>query len=301
MGDVDGRHKPGHDDFALSDSVVTPLRESRLLPLALVAPALLTVLALFVYPLGYSLVTAFVDKDGAVTLGNFAKAFEFYASDILFTVVIVSLSTGLVGLFAVGIGGYLTLGENPRAVAVLRFLYRWPLFIPFVVAAQCMRTFLAKNGLMNNSFVSLGLVDPQSTVSLLDWRGIVITFVWKQLPFVTLLVAGAMASLDRTTIEAARNLGAGRLRILGEIVVPQVRQTLLVGLILSFVTMMSVLSVPIMISGESPTMITVDMAFRINNYGDYGTANALGFISYALTGVAAWFYLKRGVAQGGKP
>ncbi len=277
------------------------MRESRLLPLLLVAPALLTVLALFVYPLGYSLVTAFVDKEGAVTLGNFARAFEFYTSDILFTVVIITLSTALVGLFAVGIGGYLTLGENPRAVAVLRFLYRWPLFIPFVVAAQCMRTFLAKNGLMNNSFVALGLADPMHTISLLDWRGIVITFVWKQLPFVALLVAGAMAALDRTTIEAARNLGAGRLRILVEIVVPQVRQTLLVGLILSFVTMMSVLSVPIMISGESPTMITVDMAFRINNYGDYGTANALGFISYALTGFAAWFYLKHGVNQGGRP
>ena len=259
------------------------------------------VLALFVYPLGYSLVTAFVDKDGGATLGNFARAFEFYSRDILFTLVIIALSTALVGALAVGIGGYITLGENARAVAVLRFLYRWPLFIPFVVAAQCMRTFLAKNGLMNNSLVALGLVDPQHTVGLLDWRGIVLTFVWKQLPFVALLVAGAMAALDRTTIEAARNLGAGRLRILVEIVVPQVRATLLVGLILSFVTMMSVLSVPLMISGESPTMITVDMAFRINNYGDYGTANALGFISYAMTGIAAWFYLKRGVVAGGRP
>jgi len=277
------------------------LRESRLLPLLLVAPALLTVLTLFVYPLGYSLVTAFVDKDGGATLGNFARAFEFYSRDILFTLVIIALSTALVGALAVGIGGYITLGENARAVAVLRFLYRWPLFIPFVVAAQCMRTFLAKNGLMNNSLVALGLVDPQHTVGLLDWRGIVLTFVWKQLPFVALLVAGAMAALDRTTIEAARNLGAGRLRILVEIVVPQVRATLLVGLILSFVTMMSVLSVPLMISGESPTMITVDMAFRINNYGDYGTANALGFISYAMTGIAAWFYLKRGVVAGGRP
>ena len=59
---------------------------------------------------------------------------------------------------------------------------------------------------------------------MLDWRGIVITFVWKQTPFVALLVAGAMASLDRSTIEAARNLGAGRLRILLEIVLPQVRR-----------------------------------------------------------------------------
>ena len=76
-----------------------------------------------------------------------------------------------------------------------------------------------------------------------------------------------------------------RLRILFEIVCRRYAPTLVVGLILSFVTMMSVLSVPLMISGESPTMMTVDMAYRINNYGDYGIANALGFISYLLTGL----------------
>jgi putative spermidine/putrescine transport system permease protein len=272
-------------------------REGRLLSVALVAPALLIVLALFVYPLAYSLISAFVDGAGNVTLANFAKSFEFYSTDILFTLVIIALSTALIGLAAVGIGGYLVLGTNRVAVAALAWLYRWPLFIPFIVAAQCMRTFLAKNGLMNNSLVSLGLLDVTQTVGVLDWRGIVITFVWKQTPFVALMVAGAMATLDRGTIEAAQNLGASRFRILFEIVVPQVRQTLLVGLILSFVTMMSVLSVPIMISGGSPTMMTVDMAYRINAHGDYGVANALGFISYLMTGFAAWIYLRQSVRE----
>ena len=119
----------------------------------LVAPALAAVLVLFVYPLGYSLVTAFQAKGGGFTFGNFAKAFEFYSVDIGFTLVIIGVSTLLIALASIAIGGYLTLGENPRAVALLRWLYRWPLFIPFVVAAQCMRTFLAKNGLMNNTFV----------------------------------------------------------------------------------------------------------------------------------------------------
>jgi ABC-type spermidine/putrescine transport system permease subunit I len=160
-----------------------------------------------------------------------------------------------------------------------------------------MRTFLAKNGLMNNSFVAMGILEPLQTASLLDWRGIVITFVWKQAPFVTLMLAGAMASLDRATIEAARNLGASRTRVLVEIVLPQVGQTLLVGLVLSFVTMLSVLSVPMMVAGSQPTMMTVDMAFRINSYGDYATANALGVISYAMTAVAAWFYLRHQVKR----
>ena len=277
------------------------MRNPRFVGLLLVAPALLAVGALFVYPLLFSVASAFTSKEGQATLANFARAYELYSVDIAFTLVIVVTSTLLCGLLAIAIGGYLTLGENARAVAILKWLYRWPLFIPFVVAAQCMRTFVAKNGLMNNSLVSLGILEPIQTTSFLDWRGIVITFVWKQTPFVALLVAGAMASLDRSTIEAARNLGAGRLRILVEIVVPQVSSTLVVALILSFVTMMSVLSVPIMISGESPTMMTVDMAFRINAYGDYGTANALGVLSYLMTGAVAWIYLRRGIREGGRP
>jgi len=257
------------------------------------------VLALFVYPLGMSLVSAFTAKDARPSLDNFAKAFELYGTDIVFTFVIVAVSTVLVGLFAAAIGGYLVLGAHPTAVSILKSLYRWPLFIPFIVAAQCMRTFLAKNGMMNNTLATLGLVDVANLSGLLDWRGIIITFVWKETPFVALLVSGAMAALDRATIEAAANLGASGLRILVEIILPQVAGVMLVGLILAFVTMLSVLSVPIMISGGSPTMITVDMAFRVNSYSDYGVANALGFVSYAMAVLAAWVYLRRNVASGG--
>ena len=276
------------------------MRHNRFLLIGLVVPALLLVIALFIYPLAYSLVTAFEDESGW-TLANFTKAYDFYSLDIYFTVVIIGISTVLIGVVAVAIGGYLTLGEHPLAVSILKWLYRWPLFIPFIVAGQLMRTFLAKNGMMNNVFIEAGLLEPLQATSFLDWRGIVITFVWKQTPFVALLVAGAMASLDRSTIEAARNLGAKRLRILLQIVVPQVQQTLSVGLILSFVTMMSVLSVPMMLNAKTPTMLTVDMAFRINSYGDYGVANALGFISYLMTGVVAWIYLRQGVREGGAP
>lgn len=264
----------------------------RLGSLFLISPALMTILFLFVYPLGYSLICAFHGADGW-TLQHLIKAFDFYSKDIWFTVVIVVISTVLIGLLSILISGYLTLGESEMVVAILKWLYRWPLFIPCVVAGQLMRTFLAKNGMMNNILVTSGLLEPLQTTSLLDWRGIIITFVWKQTPFVTLLLVGAMASLDRSVIEAARNLGAGRFRILWQIVVPQVATTLMVGLILSYVVMMSVLSVPMMISVQTPTMLTVDMAWRINSYGDYPVANALGFVSYAMTAVVAWAYLRQ--------
>ncbi|MDB5893892.1 MAG: transporter permease [Rhodoferax sp.] len=270
--------------------------------LLLMGPALVMVGLLFVYPLVLSLAFAFRNEaTGAWGLANFQKAFALYGGDIALTAGVTVLSTALVGVFAIAIAGYLTLGENPRAVFILRWLYRWPLFIPFVVAAQLMRTFLAKNGMLNNALMSLGVVDPLHAISLLDWRGVVVTFVWKQLPFAALLISGAMASMDRSMIESARGLGAGRFRILMEIVVPQVRSTVFVALILSFVTMLSALSVPMMLVAGSPTLLTVDMAWRVNSYGDYGVANALGFVSFAMSGVAAWFYLRQGIREGGKP
>jgi putative spermidine/putrescine transport system permease protein len=242
--------------------------------LLLVAPAVAMVLALFVYPVIYSIVSAFTNRAGQLGLDNFAKTFALYGGDIVFTLVIVLVSTALIGSLAAAIGGYLVLGRHPGAVAALKWLYRWPLFVPFIVAAQCMRTFLAKNGMFNNTLDTLGIVDIGTLSGLLDWRGIIVTFVWKETPFVAFL-------------------GAGGIRILCGIIVPQVAGVFTVGLVLAFVTMLSVLSVPLMISGGSPTMITVDMAFRVNSYGDYGVANALGLVSYLIAAGAGWAYIRR--------
>jgi putative spermidine/putrescine transport system permease protein len=269
--------------------------------LLLISPALAVIAIFFVVPLGLSVQGAFTDKGGAFTLAHFDKSFELYTTDMLFTLAIVLLSCALIAAVAIAIAGYLTLGEHERTKAALRWLYRWPLFIPFVVAGQVMRTFLAKNGMLNHVLVGSGLIEPLAAQSLLDWRGIVIAFVWKQAPFVTLLLAGAMASLDATHVEAARNLGAPRWRVLFGIVLPQVRGTLLVGLVLSFVTMLSVLSVPLMINPNSPTMMTVDVAYRISTHGDYAVANALCLVSLLFASVGAGIYLRHAVRRAEGP
>ena len=283
----------------MSAATPTPTLRTSWAGLALVSPALLVIVVFFVGPLFASVVSAFKTKDGAWSLANFDKSLELYSGDVMYTAAMVLASTLVVGLASIAIGGYLTLGQNPRSQAILRWLYRWPLFIPFIVSGQLMRTFLAKNGLLNQVLIGSGILEPLAAQSYLDWRGIVLAFVWKQTPFVALMVAGAMASIEPSHIEAARNLGAGRLRILLEIVIPQVRRTLMVGLVLSYVTMLSVLSVPLMINPNSPTMMTVDIAYRINSHGDYGVANALCLVSLILASVGAWFYLRHGVARKG--
>lgn len=267
--------------------------------LLLVAPAALMIAVLFLYPLGFSLIAAFTNDARQLTLEHFSKVYALYSSDILFTLVIVLTSVALLAVISITLSAVITLSPCRPIVRMLGFLYRLPLFIPFIVAAQMMRTFLAKNGLMNNALVATDLFTPLETVSWLGWKGIIITFVWKQLAFATLLICGAMAALEQSQILAARNLGASRPRILFDIILPQVLPAIGVALVLSTVTMMSVLSVPLMIGVGTPTMMTVDMAFRVNSYGDYAVANALGVVSLLICGALSWFYLRHSLQQKG--
>ena len=48
-----------------------------------------------------------------------------------------------------------------------------------------------------------------------------------------------------------------------------------------------------MINPNAPTMITVDVAYRINTHGDYAVANALCLMSLAVAAFGAWFYLRQ--------
>jgi hypothetical protein len=123
----------------------------------------------------------------------------------------------------------LTLSETPWLITTLRWLYRWPLFIPFIVAAQCMRTFLAKNGLMNNT-----LSRPASSTR--SRRRACSTGAASSSPSsgsrcaLRDLDARRRHGLARPGDDRGRrNLGASRLRVLVEIVLPQVGQTLLVA------------------------------------------------------------------------
>jgi putative spermidine/putrescine transport system permease protein len=265
----------------------------------LVAPAALMVGIFFLYPLCFSLYSAVTLDEGGFTLIHLHKAFELYSKDMLFTVFIVLISVSILAVLSISIAALITLSPFRILVGLLGFLYRLPLFIPFIVTAQMMRTFLAKNGLMNNAFIEAGLLTPMETVSFLGWTGIIITFVWKQMAFSTLLISGAMAALDDSQIRAARNLGASRFRILCQIILPQITPSIGVAMALSTVTIMSVLSVPLMIGTGSPTMMTADMAFRINSYGDYHVANALGLVSYAICAGLAWFYLRQNLKEKG--
>jgi len=78
-----------------------------------------------------------------------------------------------------------------------------------------------------------------------------------------------------------------------DILLPMSKASLAVAGAFMFTSMLASFSVPLMIgSGEPPQMVMIDVFYRINYQGDYGTANALGVVSYLLAMGVAGYYLR---------
>lgn len=277
-----------------------------LLPFLLLLPAVGIMLALYGYPFISSIYRSFlVQGQGALTLDNYVKVGDLYLRDVFFSIEIAFLSTALAAVLSITLGAYVRMAEG-RLARLIGAVYRIPIFIPFVVVAQMMTTFLAPHGLLNVGLAQVGLVNLDQPMELLNWKGLTFGFVWKQAPFMTLIVLSGFEMVDNAYIEAARSFGARLPQVIFRILVPMSRASLSVALILAFTSTVGTFTLPYMlIGGKTPTTLTVDIAHRVTYFGDYGVANALGTVAYVLVLVTAIYYLrytvKRSVyeAQGG--
>ncbi len=262
---------------------------SRLLSLAIAAPPLAIVVWLFFIPFLSSAHLSFL-REGQWSLRNYALVWRLYRFDVLYTLWISVVSLILVIGIAVFLCGYLrVVGHRP-----VEFLFKIPLFVPFVVVGHGMRVLLAPRGTLNSALAQVGLIDLADPPSIaFTWAGIVVSLVWKNLALAVLLVLGAYRAVDESFLEAARNVGASTFRQIKDILVPMAAPSLVVASAFMFTSMLASFSVPLMIgAGEPPQMLMVDVYYRINYQDDLGTANALGMVSYLLAMAVAGYYLR---------
>ncbi len=90
--------------------------------LLLVAPAALMIAILFLYPLGFSLVSAFTAPGQPFTLDHFRKVYALYASDVLFSLLIVLISVALLALLAITLSAVIALSPCRPVVRLLGFV-----------------------------------------------------------------------------------------------------------------------------------------------------------------------------------
>lgn len=267
-------------------------------PLALLLPATVLMLALYAWPFISSVYRSFLAKEGGLTLTHYQKAYELYFRDVAFSLEVAILSTIIAAILSITLSAYVRL-TGGRIARLTSLLYRLPIFIPFVVVGQMMRTFLAPHGLLNIFLAQLGVINLDAPLQLFNMQGLVLSFIWKQAPFMTLIVLGGFQMIDDAFVEAARSVGANLLQVIVRVLVPMNRASISVAIILAFTSTIGTFTLPFMlIGGKVPTTVTVDIAHRVTYFGDWGVANALGVLTYLMVLIMAIYYLRYSVRKG---
>ena len=212
----------------------------------LIAPAIVLICALLVYPVMYGVWLSLFKKHSFfpdqrfVGLANYLyllKDSDFWMSVWYGTVY--SAST-IVLQIVVGVVAALVVNETFRGRNFVRGVILFPYVIPTVVAIILWKWLLNNQfGLVNYLMLSIGLVeDPVS------WMGkdhimtsLIIISVWEFFPFVVLSVLARMQTIPPTLYEAAQVDGAGPLRRFFHVTLPQLRNVLFVVILLRSIWM----------------------------------------------------------------
>ena len=257
----------------------------------LLAPALLLLLVAFALPVGMMVPMSFrpyVPLVG-ITDGFTVRYYTRLLTDSYYLEIIGrTLALGFTVTLSTLVIGY------PVAFFLARTRSRWRNWLTILVVFPLMlnlvvRTFgwialLAQNGLVNQALHALGIVE--SPVKLLfNFAGLLIAMTHIFLPFMVLVLIGAIQNIPRDVEDAARVLGASWGSAFCRVTLPLSAPGILSGSILVFVLSISALVTPRLLGGPTyqvmSTLIYDEFLQRLN--WPAGSAQALLLTIMVLT------------------
>ena len=185
---------------------------------ALVGPALTVVAILFGGGLGLGLIQSlgYLPAAGmqSMSFTHFANVFgdpDFLQSLALTLYVALTSTIIAAGLSIVMAVFLLSLSAKNR---LIHFIFQIPLTVPHLVVAVAMVFMLTPTGLLSRVAVKIGLIGTSAAFPLLvndRWAiGIILTYVWKEIPFITLMILSVLRRSGVELLEVGRTLKAGR-------------------------------------------------------------------------------------------
>ncbi len=207
------------------------------------APALLLV-AVFMY---YPMIGTFIESLYSTSFINPVPKFEGLAAyrrilaDPAFATIVWNSLVWTVGVVVLqnlaGFGAALLLNQKLPGQGIMRSLVLLPWVLPGVVAAILWRfMYDPQLGLINSVLISLGLSDhgvawlaePQTAMA-----SAIVAAVWKGFPFSCIVSLAALQTVDQEQVEAATIDGAGSVRRLFDVVLPGMRDVIVINFILT--------------------------------------------------------------------
>jgi multiple sugar transport system permease protein len=273
---------------------------------ALIVPSLGLVTGLVLYPLLFNSWLSVFDKhaflpiETFVGLGNFRELLgdgEFWAS--LRNGVVYAATTTILQL-ALGIASALVLHEAFVGRSIARGAILFPYMVPTIVVTIVWRwIFNEQYGFVNVGLAWLGAIDtpveflgPNLLMGTVIWVS-----VWQFFPFVTLAVLGRLQTVPLELYEAAAVDGAGAVKRFRHVTLPQLREVLIVVVLLRGIWMFTKFDTVWLLTGIEASgryVQTLPVMTYLKTFASMqvGLGAAIGVVMLILQGVVVLTYLR---------
>lgn len=164
-----------------------------------------------------------------------------------------------------------------RVVQTFSYL---PYFVSWVIASNIIVTLLSSSGTLNTLLINMGVID-ESILFLQEgkyfWWVIALSNTWKDMGYNSIMYLSAISAINTELFEAAEVDGAGRLRQIWHILLPGIRPTIIILLILNIGSLLNTGFDQYFLLGNS---LTREFSDVIDTYAyRYGLQNSM--FSYA--------------------
>ncbi len=271
-------------------------KEHKWLPYVMVAPALLVMVLVVLFPILNTINQSFHTADGAWTFDNYTY---FFTSDVafqsfVFTIVESLLTTGLSLFFSFLLALYLRFSNSPVSRLIGR-IYLLPRFIPGIAAVYAVMNIIKNGGFLNRFFLLFG-INFQPNV-LHDLKGIVLSNLWFSIPFCAMMMSAALSSVSDSYLESARDAGCGWWRILWRIIWPLTYKDLVVAGTFILMGQIGSFSIPYLTGPNNPKMLGILLYNQAATYMDYEHAAALSVLMFLLCLAGAIIYIRTNLKE----
>jgi sorbitol/mannitol transport system permease protein len=277
---------------------------NRLLPRALLTPAVITLFLWMLVPLAmtiyFSLVSYNLMQPGAHEFVGLANI-EFFVTDPDFWPAVLNTLLLLGSVIAItvvlGIGLALLVNDPFLGRGIVRVLLISPFFVMPTVNAL-----LWKHMMMNPIYGVLAQVWRFFGLEPVDWLtyhplfSVIAMVAWQWLPFACLIFITSLQSLDREQMEAARMDGATAFQRFIYLVLPHLGRPIAVVVMIEMIFLMSVFAEIFTTTGGGPGNDSTNIAFLIFKQAlmnfDVGVASAGALFAVLLANIAAIFLIR---------
>ncbi|MDX2292878.1 MULTISPECIES: carbohydrate ABC transporter permease [Streptomyces] len=242
--------------------------------------------------------TTWVGLDNFRTVADDPAFWQAWGNTLLYTALALLLG------FAVPFVAALVINEFRHGQGYLRLLVYLPVMLPPVAAVLLFKYLYDPGyGLLNELLRFLGLPEQQwlqdPDISLL---AVVIASTWMNMGGATLIYLAALQSIPGELYEAAELDGAGLLRKIWHVTIPQTRLVLSLMLLMQVIATMQVFVEPFLLTGgagpEGSTTTVVYLIYQYAfNFNNYGAAAALGLMLLVLLAGFSAAYVKLSRAE----